>query len=233
MIKVYIFYILAFLPVLIYGQDGSTNQAQVAIEQFRQGSALVNAFDNRYEGVKGTPFYADEWLPGRLEVAGAKDLISGVHLQLDVFNQEIYVRPDAMHSFFKMENEIRSFQLVQNGDTLLFYRVNADDINQSLHKNYYLKSVWQGHHLALYQLPFKILHKADYQGAYATGDRFDEFQPGDMWFLFDGKDYQKVKLNAKALVKLFPDLKSDLKNREITTEQDFIDVLQWIDLQLH
>ncbi|HPG07001.1 MAG TPA: hypothetical protein P5275_10810 [Saprospiraceae bacterium] len=213
-------------------QEPVPNQGRLAIEQFRQGSALINGFDNRYEGVKGTPFFVDQWLPGRLEVVGSKEIISDVHMQLDVFNQDVYVRPDAMHSFFKMESEIHFFELIQNADdTLKFYQVDASAIHQTLHKKYYLMALWEGDNLSFFQLPFKILHKADYQGAYATGDRFDEFQPGDMWFVYNGREYQKVKLNQKSLIKLYPELKNNLKDMQIENVEDYVKALRWIDRQ--
>ena len=205
------------------------NQAQLAIEQFRQGSGLVNTFDHRYEGVKGIPFFAEDWLPGFLQLQEDYERTSGVKLHVDIYNQDVYVMPATGHSFFKLESLVHAIYLIQDDDTVKFIGVDADRIQQALHPHYYLQEMWKGAKLGFYRMPFKILHKADYKGAYANGDRYDEFIPDELWYIFDGEDYHKVKLNHKALTKTFPEMQDLIRKEKISTAADLIEALKSLD----
>ncbi|MCB0656493.1 MAG: hypothetical protein KDC57_10180, partial [Saprospiraceae bacterium] len=83
--------------------------------------------------------------------------------------------------------------------------------------------------LGFYRMPFKILHKADYKGAYANGDRYDEFIPDELWYIFDGEEFHKVKLNHKALTKTFPEMQDLIRKEKISTAADLIEALKSLD----
>ena len=46
----------------------------------------VTGFDNRYEGVKGTPYWYDNWQSGYVVVQGKGKLEKSIPLQLDAYN---------------------------------------------------------------------------------------------------------------------------------------------------
>ena len=137
------------------------------------------AFDNRYEGVKGTPFLFDDWSLGSVlydNTLFSKEL----EYRYDVIKNDLHIRfrsgevriPDNFH--------ILQFSLKdKQGKTHFFDHalVTGERTDQ------FYEVLYSGKQTQLLKLVKKELRKADYKGAYSTDQRSDEFTTKTKYFL--------------------------------------------------
>lgn len=157
-------------------------------------------FDNRYEGVQGTPFLFPTWYKGSLRFAKKDTMSAPVDMNVNLITQTVNVRLkdgsigeiSAMYTkglkvFDEEQGKYRTWVTLSEKDVerkrsvrLKFY--------EELHSGTFnfLKSVG------------KSFVKADYSGAYAVGERYDEFVTEESyWMQTPGQPYEEVKLKRK------------------------------------
>jgi hypothetical protein len=167
------------------------------------------AFDNRYEGVKGTPFFFDDWSLGSVLYDNTlfdKEL----EYRYDVIKNDLHIKfrsgevriPDNFH--------ILQFSLKdQSGKTHFFDHalVQGERVDQ------FYEVLYSGKQTQLLKLVKKDLRKADYKGAYSTDQRSDEFTKTTKYFLRTkaGGTIEAIKIKRKALIAAFPTYETQLK----------------------
>ncbi|GAB4017330.1 hypothetical protein [Spirosoma koreense] len=174
---------------------------------------MINTIDQRYEGLRGSPYFLPEWNKGQIEITTGQHY-KDVPIKFDAYRQQlILLRPRMGNdSIIVNASQVKSFQFQnKDGQFFVFRRyptVKTDDA--ALKEGYFL--VLYQDKTALLKRITKTLIKADYKNPYANGARYDEYKPVTSYYLLKpDQTLVKVKLSDKALVEALADHKDELK----------------------
>lgn len=209
--SIILFIVLFFPCCLVFPQSASTYQGGIngdlnlrAIGSLNPSSAGAVSFDNRYEGVQGSPrlfdtLFASLMLPrgdekyiqflSDLDIVNNNVLFlhprTGVLMELSSDNiKELIISTDRGDIIFRTTGEI-SFEKTMKEDK--FYQVLKDSPNQFI------------------KVPDKLFIQAEYKGPYTIDRRFDEYRPENKYFIEGpGGVFYQVQLTRRSLIKLFP-----------------------------
>jgi hypothetical protein len=210
--------------VVAQGVNPQDNLNRAAAE----GVGVIQTFDNRYEGVRGAPVIFSEFLLGSVVLFNTT--VTGVFLNYDAYNNEILFKS-------KMEDNYKVF----NNSKILAFTVQDEsrerkfEVQKGVDKPYeILESLFEGN-TKYFRVHKKVLLQADFQGAYSSNRKYDEFDHQVSYFYLQGEQRIPFKFNQSALKKAFPKKadaiakftkqnKTDFKN-----DADCIMLLQFID----
>jgi hypothetical protein len=206
-------------------------------------SAGVIAFDNRYEGMKGSPYYQDGFVSGLIELkvgnTGKTEVYKGVKLKYDVYsNLLVAVLPDSKDTLQITTTPLLSFSLENplNGKLTTFKRVKeaqaldanlGDTFFAILHESPDGKST-------LVKRVYKNKIEANYKGGYSAGTTYDELVSETQYYVVTNGKMQKIKLNKKSLGEAFPahadKVKSYISSQKLSmsTEADLVNVMAYV-----
>lgn len=182
-----------------------------------QTGAMVQIYDNRYEGVKGTPFFNEEW--SKTTITAGNTLFSNLDVKYDVLENKILYRDREGKDFVLQPYKVDSFVLTDNKtkQEYSFRKFPALAAQDELLAKRFSVVLYDGKQVQLVMVPEKHLAKADYKGAYNSGNKYDEFiNLETFYFIGPGNKVSKTKLNKKNLLKVLPD-KQDKVQEFIST----------------
>lgn len=172
------------------GLDGLEGQTNL---QMLGGSGLsARTFDNRYDGVDGSPTLTLNFVKGRIIMN--KDKVMKVDaMNYDVYNDEIFVYKSGKE-LVVAQNMVNSFEMDVNGTTLVFNK----------HKNIegevgYYQVLLEGK-FSLFIKHKKVFRKADYQGAYSANRTKDEFTDEQKFYWSKGNSNLAILKNKKSIL---------------------------------
>lgn len=189
-------------------QSGSAPTAGAAVQNtttLGDGNVLtglVLQFDNRYEGVKGSPYFGHSWSKASVGVRNV--VYENVIMKYNVFDNTLIY-----------QNSKGGLMELDTRDVSQFVLLDSLTQQPATFKKLYLagnfepamamkfgRMVYESKKVKLVSIPQKELVKADFKGTYSSGRTADEFVSTDTYYLvIDGMQPQKVKLNKKSLVK--------------------------------
>jgi hypothetical protein len=171
------------------------------------GHGTIQTFDTRYEGVKGSPYLYEDWQKGAVLISGTAEPQPAL-LNYECVNGQLLVRmSDGLPSSLPVD-AVKAFLIADESqsDGFNFF---VSDTGEKGGKTFY--QVIYNENTVLYQHLKKHFKPADYQRAYNPDRRFDEFEWDIQYFIKKENGVpEKVKLNPKAIVKLFPEKEKEL-----------------------
>jgi hypothetical protein len=190
---------------------------------------MFRSFDNRYEGVRGSPTLFEDFVIGNVNMKKGNKVV-GEELNYDAVAHELIAKSKAYNKIMAVRRDlVESFELISpGGDTLLFTKPTERGFCQQ---------IYEGKNLKLYLKHAKVLSKANYGGGYNGNARnYDEFVDASEYiFSVDGSVLEPIKPSRKAFEKKLPqkknlissyfkDHKPDLKNdRELAAFVAYLD----------
>jgi hypothetical protein len=198
----------------IYQQGLSAEENLKAISKLGPYSVGGIGFDNRYEGIKGSPRLLDTLLPSFLKLNG-QDYYIQLQADIDlVKNTLIYLHPTTKKLLVVPVDVISELIIRRNGEELLFRTTNGKLFVKEMKPHRFYQVLNDG----LYQfikIPVKIFVEADYKNAYSADRRYDEYQTNNKYYLITS-DYvfHQIQLNKKSLAKLYPEKKALIEQSE-------------------
>lgn len=233
-----LFYFLGFAQENINNEiDLYNNLNQVANASRTSGNAATGiAYDNRYEGIKGTPYWFDDWSTGKVDFMGFKSF-ENVLLKYDVVNQKVVlkIRKDSIEYIVEPEI-IERFFTTYLGVESRFAKFDKFLFDKPQDQTKFYRVVHDGE-IPVIQEITKNLKKADFQGAYASGETFDEFIKKENYFILlpNGK-FKEITLKEKSVMKCLPASKAKIfkeyfeKNKgKLKTEKNLSLALEYIE----
>ncbi len=154
----------------------------------------LTGFDNRYEGVQGSPFLFDNWTEGTLQFAKQDTFSKGiVRINIDLIKQVILVPlRDGTQGEMSALN-IKAFR-AKDGRTWITATEKEVEGSSSVRLKFY-EVIYQGNRFALFKSVGKRYHQADFKGAYSSNVRHDEFVTEVFYWLNEtGEKPQKFKV---------------------------------------
>ena len=164
------------------------------------GKVAARSFDNRYEGIKGSPLWYDLGFERALVKFRDKVELVDIDANLDLENHQIYLRLDKDGQIFKMKASKIEYVQFEDGSHP-FYSIRNKEMAWAGQSYAFAQLIHQGKY-SLVKATNKVFQKADFTDAYSTGTTFDEYQTKESyWFSFNGRSYSKIKLGKKGLQK--------------------------------
>jgi hypothetical protein len=165
------------------------------------GVTAVRAFDNRYEGVHGSPYLFPYWCNADIELAG-NQVHADVPVKYDVYLNQLVMRRPQGDSVVILPGLVAGFVMkdVISGKNHVFRCFTNAKTDDATLKYEYFEVLHNGAVVLLTRYDRKLV-KASYQGAYNAGRPFDELMPEKSHYLkkADGT-FVKLKLGKKALL---------------------------------
>jgi hypothetical protein len=233
--------VIPFFLFMLAGLHGfaqqPTNQInQADLDAVNTSEFLIRPFNIGYEGVEGTPFLFDNWSSGLIVMIN-NDSIGDYDLKYDIFEDQLVVlskRND--QPMIPLQTVIRSFSLLDSiGIEHVFVNTHPDERQPEIKREGFFEVLYQGR-MQLLKKHKKYFVKADFEGAYNSGKRYDEFrnEVSRYYLLKPGGTFIELKKGKKGILKsldddgtyagIVKDNKLDLRN-----EKDLIQLIIVID----
>lgn len=190
-------------------QIGATNQLENEqnLDQLMSLNPLspgARGFDNRYEGVKGSPYLFDDWQEGQALIRGNREPTEQLLLNLDQSENLLIVNVSGSNFGQVSANKIEAVYL---SDERVFrsFPLSLTEGRRDSTRRFY-EVLYEGEFLLLKDHE-KIFQKADYKGAYSADRRYDEFLSEQHYLLRapGAKVFEKfTNLKRKNLEKALP-----------------------------
>jgi hypothetical protein len=164
---------------------------------------IVRIFDNRYEGVVGSPFYTEKWLEGTIVLENNRT-IEDVKLKYNMYEDELIMLQPKTGSVYVDRDKVHSFILLNDaGETSLFKKYQHPGQPE---QSQYFRALYQGK-MSLWEHTKVIFEKANFQGGYSIDKKYDEFkQYPELFYISGNMSFPaKLKTGTQAFVKIFPD----------------------------
>ena len=173
------------------------------------GTGTVRTFDNRYEGVKGTPYAFEEWYPGEVFLS-SKQKVRFDKLNYNCFDNDIaYMDPGSEDIRIMNRYKVDLFQINMAGELLTFVpiKLEADEEAKFVQVLYDLGS-------RVYKLYKKEFLKANYEGGYSADRKYDEFvDKYDLLIMKEGEQsIYRLKSSKKYIISIFPEKEKEISS---------------------
>lgn len=161
-------------------------------------------FDNRYEGVKGSPRLSDSLLPSLLRIRG-QDQYFQLRSDIDlVQNALIYRHPQTGKIYMIPSGIVEELIINKDGKDLIFRTTTGKVFDKEIKEERFIQILSDGPYQFV-KMPVKVFIEADYKNAYSSDRRYDEFQNKDRYYL-SGPDnvFYQIQLTRKSVLKILP-----------------------------
>lgn len=171
------------------------------------GTGTIQTFDNRYKGVKGTPFAFEKWYEGEIFMK-AKKRVKFPNLNYNVFDNIIAYKEMESNAIFEVNRGLVDFFIIYGPDTMRFEPLEIERKQESI----FAEILHKGK-VRLYMAYEKEFLKANYEGGYSADREFDEFVDKVSYYVrFEGSD-EAIKLRtSRRMSKQFPDHNKEMRN---------------------
>ncbi|MFD2999060.1 hypothetical protein ACFS7Z_01705 [Pontibacter toksunensis] len=200
------------------GLDAERNLAELGNST---NATMVRTYDNRYEGVKGTPFFSAEW--NKATLTKNNTIYRNLDVKYNVYENKINYRTPEGKEFILEPHKIDDFVLTDDktGHELQFKKLPVLASEDDKLVNRFVAVVYDGAQVQLVMVPEKDFIKANYTGAYSTGNKYDELADVQTYYLIGpGKKAEKVKLNRKNLLRALPDKQNKVQEYALSSKLD-------------
>jgi hypothetical protein len=164
-----------------------------------------------YEGVKGSPMFCKDFVKGFIVTKDSFNLVNDYRYNFDVFKQELRILAPDGNVKIPYNNQIRGFQLIENGIAHNFKKAIVPNDNGD--KFYEIIAETQQYSLLKLHIKKFVRANATDNGITQTGKRYDEFENSETYFLkvSDGV-YKEIKKLTKAnFIEFLPNRKTDIE----------------------
>ena len=205
----WLFLVLFSLSEIVSAQSKSLAEKQQIVDavgkNFNSGS--VQTFDERYEGVKGSPLLSDEWADGEVHMKNGK-VFDDLRIKYDLHRDEIVVKRQDGAEVIPDKNTVQSFHLdsTRTEPARHFIRIEYLPNYRKFPYNRFAEVLYEGKSTLLLVRHRKFI-KANYRGGYHANRPYDSF--GEVMLQYYWIDSQgrtrELKPNHKSVLRLFSD----------------------------
>ncbi len=189
--------------------------------------AEAKGFDNRYQGIKGSPRFFDTLVASSVLIKG-EELYFRIECDLDVVkNALVFMSPGRGMLMEVPSDNFAWIVFHKDGKDLFFRTTDGLTFDPELRGNKFCQVLTDNPYQFI-SIPDRKFIDADYQGLYSPDLRYDEYVPVSKYYI-QGSDsvFHRVQLTGKSLKKLFPDKKDliDSKFNEKSSSDPEADII--------
>lgn len=136
----------------------------------------VSGFDNRYQGIKGSPFLEEAWLPGVLCLKDSSLIRRAFVYKFDAYGNEIWAKDSTGFVRVLQNAQLRTLDLTQPDGNICAFR--KYDIPGAGSPHYLYRTLYTGKKFVLALDAKKILKKSNLEdrGLVTVGNAYDWFE---------------------------------------------------------
>lgn len=215
---------------------GNGLENQTNINQLATGTgptSVVRQFDERYAGVKGTPYLWETFRAGEVISEDGRKY-QATYLNYNAYRGElIFKKAPTEPEMILSKKFVKSFRVdsTSNSDFNRFKNLTFDKSDDS---GFY-SVLFEGKLKAVCRLS-KTLVKADYQGAYSAGREYDKFVDNIQYFFVSANnELTSFKITPQAIANCFPNhsdaIKTFIKKGKLNPKKisDLSEICRYID----
>jgi len=205
------FSLTTFLTQETKAQTSGVN-AQTNADAAIRNSAM-KSIDNRYSGIQGSPYWYQQWLPGKIKFENNVADIEKTEIKYDPFASFVIVKTTSKDSLILEADKVKEFTLnLPNGEqgNIAFRKFPNLKVDDPKLKSTFFQVIQEGNTAALKNLK-KTLLKANFKGGYSANRTSDEIiSETNYYILKPDQSLIKVKLNRKSIIGALSDKESAL-----------------------
>lgn len=196
---------------------------------------MVRTIDNRYEGLRGTPYFLNDWSKGQIEMIDGKRFVD-VPIKFDAFRQAlILLRPKMGNDSIIIDRQsVSQFRLVStDGQEYVFRRYPG--IKSLEAEGTYFLVLYEGKNSLLKRI-VKTFQGADYKQPYSNNIRYDTFNNDFAYFILrPDNTLVRVKKSKKAIYEALSDKGANFEEfaaqekLNFKTDTDFAKIVKYYD----
>lgn len=244
----FLFGFFCLLTLFVHAQSaasaaGDKSPTSRLFTDIRQGGPerVMQIFDNRYEGVRGTPFLHEYAVPGRVILRDSVRSKDSLALLFDLQANILWVvtNPATLEGAQLPSDKLLGFMLYRSDNSRVYYE--SLDLNRHNGDDLLCLVLHKGKNLSFVNYQRKVFKKADLRdnGLTTAGFPYDRFiRSAEYWIKTNNGDYEKVTLFRKKLVSALP---ANMKNKAEQyckkakwkaelTEKQAVELLQYLEL---
>ncbi|UXE66938.1 MAG: hypothetical protein KA713_21330 [Chryseotalea sp. WA131a] len=230
--KPQLFLLLLLIGKTVFGQgvESQTNINQLGATN--DPTQMVRQFDNRYQGIKGSPLFWDGYVSGVLKFKDGR-IYRVKSLNYDLVDDSFIYKLESDNRVLVLKNAetFKADSSLCPEDFCFFKRF---DFSNSEAPSGYFAVLAEGRNFFLCKISKTIL-KADFKGAYSANQNMDRFIEERRFYIVDpdGK-ISLFKNSQKSVTELFPLNKNLIKdlisknNYKLKNPRDLISLLESI-----
>lgn len=176
------------------------------------GSSVMRTYNYNYDGVKGTPYFLEEFVEAKIIFNSGKEL-QNVYANYDVHKDELMIMRKKGGEILILDREfVKGFQLLKIGDDEYRYSFQGEVAGKKLDGRNYIHVLHAGSFTLLHQ-PGKMFKKANLDPTpYSGGSNYDEFFDKHAYMIVnDAGELEELKINRKVFLQLFPKIEGNIK----------------------
>lgn len=196
---IYNILIFTFLCTPLLAQHSSNDGTErFQKEEHRsEDRGLIRVYDDRYEGVVGSPFLFEKW-PCGYYINENGNKIGILKLNYDAYKGELIAERKGEAGFVVLnEKDISSCVFEMEPENVKFVKVEAEDGTK------YLELVYEQNEVKVLKHHVKILMGANFRQPYSPDNRSDQFVNKTYYFVDWGNGLEPFKLNKGSIKKTF------------------------------
>lgn len=197
-----------FLAILAQAQDFDLPVKQQMMNQVgRDGNTgVVQTYDSRYEGMKGSPFLDSAWHRGQLEYADGR-VYPDVPLKYDMYRDELWVKNQIQQEVIAFHHTVKRFviKLPDSDQRLVFTKARyIEGLTTLVEPEQMVQVLYDGEYTVVAER-HKLIRKANYKGGYSQRRNFDEYLEIDpQYYLITSEEpVQKIKPKTRSVLRAF------------------------------
>jgi hypothetical protein len=186
-------------------------------------TAMFRTFDGRYQGVKGHPYFINQWLKGTL--VSKKGKKTDYLIKFCNYTDDVYTRSsETSDSLLANKTLISEFTITDEaGKTYLFRKLPPNLLPHN--KKEFFQVLYESEKYKVLALRKKNVVKADYKDPYSSGKPYDLITDYSEVFLQKSdQTIQEIKGGQKAVIKLIgadaDKLKEFIKQNDLKVKEE-------------
>ncbi|MGF1638479.1 MAG: hypothetical protein ACFCUU_15490 [Cyclobacteriaceae bacterium] len=177
---------------------------------------VIMAFDQRYQGVKGSPFLFNEWANVDIYFTDGK-MVDSLTVKYDMVNDELITNRLDGEPWYVYKPTVKEF-LIEDPEKPLHLKFIKLEDDKSEDGKYF--NVFVDGSIPLLKHTKVEFFKADYKGGYNANRPYDAFEPTVSWYVIGEKNKAvKISKSTKGVVQLFPDHRQEEIKKYIKKER--------------
>ena len=196
------------------------------------GTGTVQTFDDRYEGVKGTPYVFEQFRQGEVFLKSKKKVVVKELNYNCMENEIVYLDPATKVTRLMNRFKVDLFMLHDGTEMITFVPVKLEEDAETIfaHVLYNKGSM-------VYKVYEKDWVKANYEGGYSADRKYDEFvDKYNLYFMKEGdKVLYKAKKSKKQMLAAFPEQEKEISSfiksnkLDLKNEESLVKLLEYYD----
>ncbi len=221
-------YVILFTANIAAAQSSDYNKSQENINTL--GSLNANdvgarGFDDRYEGVKGSPLLFEDYLNGQI-ILERNMKVENILVNPNNYENICLYKDKKSGAIYNIDNSKIS-KIFVDDLKIIFVKISSNNFDSYVKENSIFQLLHSDSMADIVKLSKISLKKAQYKGAYSVDVRYDEFIKKDFfYFKYNTDKFQKITIKKQSFIKIFPNKKSEIKtafkNRKEKSDNKFI-----------